>query len=217
MLHYTSAVILLIVGLIVGGIPTSASESDREAGEAPLGSMAGRDAHLLQDGAQSPRVDASVVREAITVLDVMTEAERQQLLPWFLNAIAQQSDPHVEGELTRMFREALARLAPQEGEGTETLSKIREEPPEESPNAIQERESFEALLRERQTPPPSDAEIRKQIDELTFNPKQPGIALTQAMDLADVINRIQGQDAQETLRGLLQDKIAAMQAKPYKL
>jgi len=216
MLYHTSAVILLIVGLIAGGVPISASESDRDTDEAPLGSIADRDAHLLQDGAQSPRVDASVVREAITVLDVMTEAERQQLLPWFLNAIAQQSDPHVEGELTRMFREALARLAPQEGEGTETLSKIREEPPEESPNAIQERESFEALLRERQTPPPSDAEIRKQIDELTFNPKQPGIALTQAMDLAGVIDRIQDQDAQETLRGLLQDKIAAMQAKPYK-
>ncbi len=167
-----------------------------------------------QEPDQTENADAAMLRKTIDVLEVMTEAERQQVLPWLLNEIAQQPDPQKEGELDQALRGMLLKLAREAGQPEGTLYQLKALPIEESPSSVHERESFEALLQEQQKPAPLEDDIRQQIDALTPDPKQPGIALTQAMDLAGVIDHVDDQQTQAMLRSLLQDKIAAMQAIP---
>ena len=168
---------------------------------------------LLGSGSSSAAaeaVDETTIRQAILSLDELNPQEREQLLPWLMDAIDQLPDVHRAGELTQALNKKLAEPTAQ-SEG----SMANEQKPglvDESLEAAQERERFEAFLREQQKPLPSEEEFRQQIEALALDPKQPEIALNKAMELGELIAHIKDPGLQEGLRRLLEDRLAALQA-----
>lgn len=155
-------------------------------------------------------IEEVTIRQTITDLDLLSPQERNQLLPWLFSAITQQPDAFVQGQLSQALDEKLARLADRP-DGTDP-QQGPEGFVEEIPGVAEEQESVAALLKQQQAPLPSEDEIRKHIDALTVDSKEPEVGLTQAMEIAGVIDRIEDLELQGTLRKVLEDRLVALQA-----
>ena len=158
-------------------------------------------------------VEAALIRRTIVVLDEMTQAEREQLLPWLVNTISRQSDVHIESRLSEALDQKLAQLAEQANASATTQ---QEQPvsADEIGLAGEERESFQTLLGREQQAPASEEDLRKQIDALAlvFDPKKPEVALNQAVEIAGIIERIQDPNLKTNLQRFLEDRLTALQA-----
>ena len=163
-------------------------------------------AGLAEAGLSNADVSEGFIRRTIIALDDMSQAEQEQMLPWLVNAISNQSDDHLKSRLNEALEKRLARLPV-------VSQQDQPAPDEEIGLAGQERESFEALLKREQQAPPSEEEIRAQIDAMAavFDPKEPGVALNQAVEIGGVIDRIPDPDLRATLMMLLGDRLAALQ------
>ncbi len=215
---YWTGVLLLVLGSAVGRVDAGTADPDTRVAPHEQASGTTEDSVGLlpseaprEDRGQPQNVDELTLRQTIAALDLLTEPERAQLLPWLFNAIAQQTDAHLHGELTRALDEKMAQLDFQtdrsaaRGGGGELQ-------PEDIPGVAQEQDSFEAVLKREQGPVPPEEEIHKQIDALILNPEKPEVALTQAMEIAGVIERIEDESVRISLRRVLEDRVMALQA-----
>ncbi|MBI2105048.1 MAG: hypothetical protein HYT90_05700 [Candidatus Omnitrophica bacterium] len=155
--------------------------------------------------------EADLIRRTLIALDAMSEAEREDLLPWLVQTIARQGDAHLEGQLSEALDEKLAQLAGAEASGALTDERLLPLG-EEVGLSGDARERFEALLQREQQALPSAEDIRTQIDALVLDPERPGVALGHAMEIAGVIDHIEDPHLQTSLMRYLEDKLAALQA-----
>ena len=197
MLSVFVGVLLFFLGL---GLPPNdawAQTDTLQAVEQPLES----EQSIHPEGQADERPDETTIRQAIASFDTLSEEEKSQRLAWFFNAINSVPDAQIRGQLSGELETKLAQWTPQELP-----------PLEEAPAVAEERERFEALLREQDKPLPSEDELRKAIDALTLDPKHPEVGLTQAVQIGDTIDRIDDPELQLTLRRLLEDRVSALQA-----
>lgn len=218
---YSIGSLLLTLGWVVGSIDAHAADvnpsttpyeqvSEMMEGAEGVGSPLASEA-LSEEREQTQNVDASMLRQAIAALDLLTELEQEQLLPWLFNAIAQEADARLHGELASALDEKMVQRDLQ-ADPTTIAERSGELQPSDIPGAAEEQASFEALLKREQGPTPPEEEIRKQIDALVFNPEKPAIALTQAMEIAGDIERIEDEGVRLALRRVLEDRVMAFQA-----
>ena len=169
--------------------------------------------YVLGSGSSSAAaeaVDETTIRQAILSLDELNPQEREQWLPWLMDAIDQLPDVHRAGELSQALSKELADVAAQ-AEGS-VANEQGPWPLEESLEAAREQERFEAFLKEQEKPLPSEEGFRRQIEALALDPEKPEIALNKALELGELIARIEDHGLQEGLRRSLEDRLAALQA-----
>lgn len=215
---YWTLALLLALGLGVDGVDARIADPDTQV--TPHERVSRTTEHVVDDlpsdalreeRGQLQNVDELMIRQTIAALDLLTQLERAQLLPWLFNAVAQQTDARLHGELARILDEKMAQSALHTDRAI--AGGVDEElHPEDIPGAAQEQASFEALLQREQGLLPPEEEIRKQIDALVLNPEKPEITLTQAMEIAGVIERIEDESVRLSLRRMLEDRVTAFQA-----
>ena len=191
-----------IVGvLLVGATTGSAAALPTDSGPIDRPSEAS-----AEQGPQSESIaDVPTIRQAIAVLDELTESELDQWLPWLVNMIHGQPDVHIASRLSQSLDEKLERLRgqPHQAEATESVGEVR--------FTDQERTGFEALFKRELAPSPPEKEIRRQIDALVLDPKKPELALNQAVEIAGAIEHIQNPDLRAALMRFLEDRLMALQ------
>ncbi|OGX32142.1 MAG: hypothetical protein A3I71_01880 [Omnitrophica WOR_2 bacterium RIFCSPLOWO2_02_FULL_63_16] len=144
------------------------------------------------------------------MLDDMTPMERQQIVPWLVQRISQQSDVYVNSQLSELLEERLIQLGDLSSERIEALeaSALSEE---EIGLTGEEREHFNALVRREQASPLPEDDIRQEILGMTLDRDQPELTLNRAMELGTMIERIPDESVRLALRRTLEDKLVELQ------
>ncbi len=183
----------------------------------PGGAVRAAGEELSQDQASpvpaAQAAEEAEIRLAIRELDQLSLDQQAEQVVWITNAIGQQPDPQIAGLLSRALDEKLAEMAEQAG-GSDALHQAWDEASQPvqadagSEAAAREQESINALTAQATRPIPSEKELRIQIDQLTIDPE---LGLNKAVELQELIDRVDNPELQASLRAYLQERLNTLQ------